>query len=348
MIAGPEFAHIPDVIKCLHDSHPVRLVHKIEGGESGQGTVMLIHRGNHVRVDTSEAIRWKGRRCLYFLFREAELAELWGIADDRLDADGVGASVDDLEDVCGWVANFVQADFRKARVVFVILREDQCHHTLLGHIIIKLEIHHEWALHVCILEVKVANLGSVPRYLSHKVSLHHAISCQTIYKGINFLTQLLFWSQVHHLSRLLDRVNRDNHCECITERLSLVEIQKHVFIDCLWLDPVGASREEQPQLSDVAAQETLLLQKVTLSAILRCRKRVSFAHPSSLRHLHSDRNILGSLYIHCQVGVFNQREASWRPRVKLLHTNFEDLLGRVATKWMNVARLADTHVRERR
>ena len=57
MIAGPEFAHIPDVIKCLHDSHPVRLVHKIEGGESGQGTVMLIHRGNHVRVDTSEAIR---------------------------------------------------------------------------------------------------------------------------------------------------------------------------------------------------------------------------------------------------------------------------------------------------
>ena len=71
MSAGPEFAHVPDVIKCLHNSHPVCLVHEIEGCESGQGTVMLVHGGNHVRVDTSEAIRREARRRLYFLLREA-------------------------------------------------------------------------------------------------------------------------------------------------------------------------------------------------------------------------------------------------------------------------------------
>ena len=142
------------------------------------------------------------------------------------------------------------------------------------------------------------------------MTLHHAISGQRIHEGIDFLAQLLLRSQVHHLSRLLDRVDRDHHCECVTERLSLVEIQQHVFIDSLGLDPVVAGREEQSQLSDVAAQETLLLQKVALSAILRRRKGVSFAHPSSLRHLHRDRYVFGGLDIHCQEGVLNQREAS--------------------------------------
>lgn len=107
----------------------------------------------------------------------------------------------------------------------------------------------------------------------------------------HLLTEVLVRVGFKCLRRHMKRIDSNHHGEGLTERFALVEVQKHVLIDCLNFDPISALGEEFSKLDDVPLLEAFLVKEVTGGFVLIGGQCLSFADASSLLDLQSQRYV---------------------------------------------------------